>query len=101
MLEEHGIPLEYREYRRDPLSVGEIRETLQMLGVGPHEVLRRRDRVFRELGLTGDEDDDRLIALMSEHPTLLQRPIGIYEGRAAIGRPIENLLALVGAPEDQ
>ena len=100
MLQEHGIPFEYREYRRDPLSVGEIRETLAMLGVGPRDLLRPRDRVFKELGLTGDEDDDRLIALMSEHPTLMQRPIGVYNERAVVGRPIENLLALVGAPDD-
>ena len=95
MLQERGIPFEYRDYRREPLSAEEIREVLDMLGIPARDVLRRRDKAFRELGLTGQEDDDRLIALMVEHPTLLQRPIGIFEGRAAVGRPIEKLLELV------
>jgi arsenate reductase len=100
LLEERAIPFEYREYRRDPLSVDEIREALRMLGVGPRAVLRRADKVFKELGLTGEEEDDRLITLMSEHPTLLQRPIGVYSGRAVVGRPIENLLELVRSAGD-
>ena len=40
------------------------------------ELLRKRDRAAKENGVTGDESDDRLLELMSEHPTLLQRPIG-------------------------
>ncbi len=68
---------------------------LDALGVGPKDVLRRNDRAFKEFGLTGDEDDDALIDLMAEHPTLLQRPIGLYQGQAVVGRPPENLLELV------
>jgi len=59
-------------------------------------LLRKRDAANKELGLTGDEPEDQLIAHMVEHPTLLQRPIGVYRGRAAIGRPPEKLLELVG-----
>ncbi len=95
MLEEHGIDFDYRDYRKEPLSEEEIRHVLALLGVGPKDVLRRRDKAFRELGLSGNETDDVLIAHMAEHPTLLQRPIGIRGSRAAIGRPIENLLSLV------
>ena len=60
------------------------------------ELLRKRDAANKELGLTGDEPDETLIPHMVQHPTLLQRPIGVYRGRAAVGRPVENLLALVG-----
>ncbi len=95
MLQEHGIPFEYREYRREPLSAEEIREVLGMLGAEARDMLRRRDKAFKELGLTGEEGDDRLIAIMADHPTLLQRPIGVFEGRAAVGRPIEKLLELI------
>jgi arsenate reductase len=95
LLQEHGIPFEYREYRREPLSAEEIREVLGMLGAEARDMLRRRDKAFKELGLTGEEGDDRLIAIMADHPTLLQRPIGVFEGRAAVGRPIEKLLELI------
>lgn len=96
MLSKRGIEFEYREYREDPLSEEEIREVLGLLGVGPREVLRTRDRAAREIGLTGDESDDELIALMAEHPTLLQRPIGIAADRAVVGRPAKRLLELIG-----
>ncbi len=93
MLEEHGAAFTYREYRKDPLSVDELQSVLGKLGVGPREVLRSRDA--KKLGLTGSETDDALIALMAEHPTLLQRPIGVKGELAAVGRPVDKLLALV------
>lgn len=95
MLDSKGIAYRYRDYRREPLSVDELRQILERLGVGAREVLRTRDRAFRELGLTGDEDDATLIAHMAGHPTLLQRPIGMHGARAVVGRPVETLLELV------
>ena len=86
----------YREYRKDPLGAEEIRAVLAMLDVGPKAVLRRNDRAYRDLGMSGEEEEGTLIRLMAKHPTLLQRPIGLFQGRAAVGRPPQNLLELVG-----
>ena len=95
MLDEHQIPYRDREYTQEPLDEGEIRHVLGLLGIGPKEVLRKRDRAAKELALTGDEPDDRLIALMAEHPTLLERPIAVLGGRAVVGRPAERVLEVV------
>ena len=95
MLKESGIPYNYRDYREQPLSEKEIRAVLLKLGVEPAAVLRKNDAAYKKLGLTGDEPDVRLISLMAEHPTLLQRPIGVLGKRAAVGRPPEILLELV------
>ncbi len=92
MLNEHHIEHTYREYTKDPLSESEIRDVLSKLGVGPRDVLRSRDA--KKHGLLGTESDDELVTLMVKHPGLLQRPIGVMGKRAAVGRPIENLLAL-------
>ncbi len=97
MLDERGAQYRYREYTQEPLSEPELRRVLARLGVGPREVLRRHDRSYKELALTGDEDDDTLIAHMAEHPTLLQRPIGVLGERAVVGRPADRLLELVTA----
>jgi len=94
LLNEKGVAYDYREYREKPLSQKELKRVLKLLGVGPRDVLRRNDRAFKELALTGDESEARLIALMAEHPTLLQRPIGIAGDRAVVGRPPEALLKL-------
>ncbi len=94
MLKEKGIDYRYREYTEEPLSEEEIKEVLAMLGMPPGKVLRRNDRAFREEGLSGSEPDSLLIQKMAEHPTLLQRPIGVLGGRAVLGRPPELLLSL-------
>ena len=93
MLNENGIAHTYREYTKDPLSQEEIRSVLNKLGVGPRDVLRKRDAT--KAGLTGNETDDQLIALMADNPRLLERPIGVVDDRAAVGRPPDNLLTLV------
>jgi arsenate reductase len=66
-----------------------------MLGVPPKTLLRKNDKAYKELELTGDEGDEALLTLMADHPTLLQRPIGILNGKAVVGRPHEKLLELL------
>lgn len=94
MLEDKGVAFEYREYRQDPLSRAELEDVLEKLGMRPRDMLRTRDA--NKLGLRGDESDAELIGLMAENPTLLQRPIGVVGNKAAVGRPPEALLELIG-----
>ena len=95
MLDEKAIPYRYREYTREPLTEGEIREILRLLGIPARDLLRTRDPAYAELGLTGETPDAELIRAMATHPTLVQRPIGRLPGRAVLGRPAERLLDLV------
>ena len=83
----------YREYTKEPLDPGEIQEVLGKHGVGPRDVLRGRDA--KKAGLTGDETDEMLVALMAENPRLLQRPIAVVGERAVVARPTEALLELI------
>jgi arsenate reductase (glutaredoxin) len=94
LLDQHAIPYRYREYRKEPLDEGELRSLFARLGQPPAALLRRQDRAFEELGLSGEEGDEDLIALMAKHPTLLQRPIGVLGEKAIVGRPPERLLEL-------
>ena len=95
MLDEKAIPYRYREYTREPLSEGEIREVLRLLGLSARDLLRTKDAAYAELGLAGETSDDELIRAMAQHPTLVQRPIGRLPGKAVLGRPPERLLELV------
>lgn len=95
MLNEHDAEHHYREYTKDPLSEDELRSVLAKLGLPASAVFRKREKVGKELGLTGEESDDVLIPHMAQHPTLLQRPIAVLGDRAVLGRPVENLLELL------
>ena len=67
----------YREYDKDPLTEPELRSVLSKLGVEARTLLRKRDKAYKEHGLTGTESDDTLVPLIAANPTLLQRPIGV------------------------
>ena len=94
MLDAKGVAYRYREYTQEPLSQKEIKDVLSKLGLTPHDVLRKNDKAYKENGLTGNETSAQLIKLMAQHPTLLQRPLGIKGKKAVVGRPPENLLDL-------
>ncbi len=95
MLNDNGAKYRYREYTEQPLSVAELNKVLKMLGMTAKDVLRKNDKAYKELELSGDETNADLIKHMAAHPTLLQRPIGVRKGNAVVGRPIENLLELL------
>jgi arsenate reductase (glutaredoxin) len=62
----------------------------------PRELLRKSEPIYKELKLADRElSDAELIALMVEHPDLLQRPIVERGGRAVLGRPTENVKELL------
>lgn len=95
LLDEKAIPYRYREYTQEPLTEGEIREILHLLGIPARDLLRTRDAAYAELGLAGNVSEDDLIRAMAQRPTLVQRPIGRLPGKAVLGRPAERLLELV------
>ena len=93
LLEERGISPAVRLYLDDAPST-EVAEVLRQLGVKPWELLRRGEKVFKELGLDKDTADEALVEAMSANPILIERPIVVHDGGAALGRPPENVLEL-------
>lgn len=95
LLQENGIEPEVRKYMNasSRLSVDELKEiAAQMGGVSPREFMRAKD--VERAGLPEGIDGDALFAAMAENPKLIQRPIGINNGKAALGRPAEKLLEI-------
>jgi arsenate reductase len=79
----------------DPLPEAKIRELLRKANASAADVLRRKEPLYKELGLDQRAvSDDELIALMAEHPRLLQRPIVERGDRAVLARPPERVLEL-------
>jgi arsenate reductase len=64
--------------------------------LAPRDILRKSESVYRELGLGKDEfSNDELIRLMLKHPDLIQRPIVERGAKAVLGRPVENVKAVI------
>ena len=96
LLAEHGVDFDTVEYHVTGLTESELRGLLATLGARPLDILRVREPLVAELGLTErDVPDDELIALMVEHPQLVQRPIVVRGERAVLARPVEKVLELL------
>ena len=96
LLEERGVDFDRVDYHVEPLSEDEIRELVRKTGRPARELFRERESVYAELGLADrDVDDDEAIALMAEHPQLMQRPVVVRGDRAVLGRPVERVLELL------
>jgi arsenate reductase len=96
LLRESGVAFEKVNYYVEPLSKKKLTELVRKLNLKPRELLRKGEPIYKELGLGERQlSDSELIALMVEHPDLLQRPIVERGDRAVLGRPTENVKALL------
>ena len=95
LLEENGVEAEVVKYLETPPTKEVLKEVLDMLGISARELMRTKEEIYKSLGLKDIEDEEKLIAAMVENPKLIERPIIIKEGKAVIGRPIENVLELI------
>jgi arsenate reductase len=60
------------------------------------ELIRTKETLYRELNPEGRElTDDEAVALLVEHPALMQRPIVERGERAVLGRPVEKIKTLL------
>lgn len=96
LLEQHGIAARVVLYLDAPPTPAQLKTLLRKLGIGARELLRKGEDEYRELGLAEVSGEDALIAAMSEHPRLIERPIVVRGDRAVLGRPPENVLELLG-----
>lgn len=92
LLEERGIGFDRVDYHVEPLPREKIAELVDKTGRPARELIRRKEPVFAELGLSDRElGDDEAIDLMAEHPQLLERPVVERGGRAVLARPVERI----------
>lgn len=88
--------VEVIDYLKSPPSVDQLKSILSMLDMKPLELMRRNESVFRSERLDqADLNNDELIAKMTEHPILIERPIVVVGNQARIGRPPEQVLELL------
>lgn len=93
LLESRGITPRIVNYLENPPEITEIALILDLLKLEPRELMRRNEDEYRELGLDDPAlSRDQLIAAMHSHPRLIERPIVLANGKAAIGRPTEAIL---------
>jgi arsenate reductase (glutaredoxin) len=96
LLEQRGGEVEVINYLDHPPSAAELSVLLKQLGMTARQLLRTGEAEYQSLGLDDPAlDDASLIAAMVAHPKLIERPIVVANGKAALGRPPEAVLAIL------
>lgn len=96
LLRGRGFQPEVIEYLQAPPDADTLRRLLQLLGMQPRELLRKSEDAYGKLRLDRDGiSDAEIIAAMTAHPVLMERPIVVAGTRAVIGRPPERVLEIL------
>ena len=96
LLIDKGVKPEIVEYLKTPPTQKELSRILELLGLTPRTLIRKKESEYKSMGLDNlNLDDSSLIAAMISHSILIERPIVVTENNAAIGRPPENVLKII------
>ena len=90
-----GIEPHIVEYLKKPLNPHQLRHLIKdEMKMRVSDVIRTKEPVYEEMGLEG-RDDDCLLAAMSAHPILMNRPIVVTPKGAMLCRPGEMVEGLL------
>lgn len=91
-----GADVEVVEYLKTPLDEPALRQLISRLE-DPVTDLVRRDAFFADQGMSEEDvqTEDQVVAVLLEHPRLMQRPVLVRGERAVIGRPKDRVAPFV------
>jgi len=92
-VERMNADIEKRDFFKEPFSETELKKIIKMTGKRPIELLRKRDKMYKELDLENKKKTDiQLVKLMIKYPGLILRPIIITKNKAFVGKiDVKNL----------
>ena len=95
LLQEKGQQPEIILYLKTPPSQKELLGIIKQLGINPSQLLRKNEKIYKEQFKDKEITESEWIKIMVENPKLIERPIVIKNGKAVIGRPPQNVLAII------
>ena len=96
LLRERGVEFDTIEYLKTPLDRPTLSRIIDAIDDAPADLVRKDNR-FKELGLDASDytTKSKVVALLLEHPELMQRPVVVVGKRTIIARPKEKVLDLL------
>jgi arsenate reductase (glutaredoxin) len=96
LLQGRGVEPTIIEYLKTPPDAKTLKSILKKLGMAPRDLMRRKEAPYKDLNLADPSlTADALIDRMVENPILIERPIVLTGGKAALGRPPEKVLEIL------
>ena len=86
-MERLKLDIQTRDIFKDKLSESEIKKIIQLARIAPRELLRKKDKMYRELDLDNPKyTDSQITKILSEHPGLVKRPIVFTKNKILVGK---------------
>lgn len=95
LLQQQGHEVEIVDYLKNPPTSEELKNVLAKLNLKPTQLLRTGEQLYKEQFSGKNLSDEEWIGIMVKNPILIERPIVVNGDRAAIGRPLENVLQIL------
>lgn len=90
-----GVKPEIFEYLSTPPSEEELIDVLKKLGIEPEELIRKKEKIYKEKFEGKKMNADKWLKAMVKYPILIERPIIIKGNKAVIGRPTERIFEII------
>jgi len=95
ILENSGKEFEIIKYLEDIPSKATLKEVVGLLGISPIQLVRKTEQIWKDTYKGKELSDIEIIKAMIANPKLIERPIVIHNNKAVIGRPPENIAAIL------
>ncbi len=95
MLEDFGKEVKIINYTKDLFTETSLKEVIRLLNINPIDLVRTNEKEWKELYKGKEMSDSEVIKAMVKHPKLIERPIVVNGKKAAIGRPLEAVQAIL------
>ncbi|MDQ3108773.1 MAG: arsenate reductase (glutaredoxin) [Bacteroidota bacterium] len=82
-------------YTETPPTEEEIKAVLKKLGIKAEELIRKKEKIYKEKFEGKKMTEEKWIKAMVKFPVLIERPIVIKGNKAVIGRPTERILEII------
>jgi arsenate reductase len=90
-----GVEPEIVEYLKDPLTVDQLTDIVDKLGINPSELLRKGEAIYKEEFKGKELSEEEWLYAMAEYPVLMERPVVVKGNKAVLGRPPEKVNELL------
>lgn len=95
ILQDKNINPEVIEYMKEPLTPADLEEILEKLDMDAIDLVRKKEKVWKEEFADKELTEDEVILAMIEYPQLMERPILVNGDKARVGRPPEDILEII------
>lgn len=91
-----GVLPEVFEYLLTPPTEEELKSVLKKLGIPAEELIRKKEKIYKEKFEGKKMTEEKWIKAMVKHPILIERPILVKGNKAIVGRPTERVFEIIG-----